>query len=73
VPCIKDDGTLSALGIAMIRAVRRWAGLEEIAHTTGLAPFRARSALRGLQKEGLIEQNGDRYAATPKGLEKLEP
>ena len=45
---------------------------KSLALSTGLALFRARSALRGLQKEGLIEQNGDRYAATAKGLEKLE-
>jgi DNA-binding IclR family transcriptional regulator len=54
----------------MIRATRQGAGVEEISHAIGLPPYRARSALRGLQKAGLIEQDGERFAATEKGLEK---
>jgi predicted transcriptional regulator len=44
---------------------------EEIAEASDLPLFRARSAVRGLVKEGLLEKEGESYLASARGREKL--
>lgn len=71
MPCLLPDGTLSRIGIAILSAVQQPATPDEVADTAGLPLFRARSAIRGLLKAGLLEKHGEAYAMTPEGREKL--
>lgn len=71
MPCLQPDGTLSRIGILILQAAGQPATIEEIATISGLPLFRARSAIRGLEKATLIEKAGQAYMATPLGLEKL--
>ena len=52
--CITADGTLTASGQAMLRAVRESASAEEVAVVTGLPLYRVRSGLRELAEAGLV-------------------
>ena len=72
MPCLQSDGTLSRIGILILKALRKPATIEVISKDSGLPLFRARSAVRGLVKASLVEKAGKYYAATPLGLEKLE-
>jgi predicted transcriptional regulator len=71
MPCLQSDGTLSRIGILIVGAVREPATIEAIARASGIPLFRARSAVRGLEKATLIEKAGEGYVATPLGIEKL--
>jgi predicted transcriptional regulator len=71
MPCLQPDGTLSRIGILIVGAAQKPAPIEAIAQASGLPLFRARSAVRGLEKEGLIQKEGTVYVTTPRGLDKL--
>jgi hypothetical protein len=72
MPCLQPDGTLSRIGIRIVGALKKPATVEAIAEASGLPLYRARSAIRGLEKATLIEKAGETYVATPLGMEKLE-
>jgi DNA-binding IclR family transcriptional regulator len=65
------DGTLSRIGVLILSAIQRPATPEEVAEVSGLPLFRARSAIRGLVKAGLLEKQGEAYAMTVEGIKKL--
>ena len=71
MPCLQADGTLSRIGVRILQSVRQPASIEAIAKDSGLPLFRARSAVRGLEKATLVEKVGESYVATPLGVEKL--
>ena len=73
MPCLKPDGTLSPIGVLALKRAQKGATAEDIAEAVGLPLFRARSAIRGLLKAGLMEQDGEVCLATPIGLAKLQP
>jgi len=73
MPCLKPDGTLSPIGVLALTSAQKGATTEEIAGAIGLPLFRTRSAIRGLVKAGLMEQDGEVCLPTPLGLAKLRP
>jgi len=73
MPCLKPDGTLSPIGVRALKRAQKGATAEEIAGAIGLPLFRARSAIRGLVKAGLMQQDGEVCLATSIGLAKLQP
>jgi DNA-binding IclR family transcriptional regulator len=64
--CLTADGTLTASGQAMLRAVRDAASAGEVAAATGLPLYRVRSGLRELAAAGLVTQDGGRYLEAPR-------
>lgn len=62
--CVNADGTLSASGRAMLKAVEQPATAEEVAAATGLPMFRVRSGLRELVSAGLVSAQDTRFIAT---------
>ncbi|MGC8627855.1 MAG: hypothetical protein ACP5VR_09970 [Acidimicrobiales bacterium] len=62
--CISSDGTLSASGRALLKAVERPATAEEVSAATGLPLFRVRSGLRELAGAGMVSQQGPLFTAT---------
>ncbi len=62
--CVNTDGTLSASGGAMLKAVEQPATAEEVAIATGLQLFRVRSGLREMVDAGLVRLDGSRFVAT---------
>lgn len=71
MPCLKPDGTLSPIGELALKRAQKGATAEGIAEAVGLPLFRARSAIRGLVKAGLMEENGEVCLVTALGLAKL--
>jgi hypothetical protein len=65
--CVQADGTVSASGRALLKAVEQPATPEEVATATGLPLFRVRSGLRELAAAGLASQDGSRFSATGRG------
>jgi DNA-binding IclR family transcriptional regulator len=62
--CISSDGTLSASGQALLKAVEHPATAEEVAAATGLPLFRVRSGLRELEGAGMVSQQESLFSAT---------
>jgi len=71
MPCLKPDGTLSPIGVRALKRAQKGATAEDVAEAVGLPLFRARSAIRGLVKAGLMEQDGEICLVTARGLAKL--
>jgi predicted transcriptional regulator len=68
--CISPDGTPTASGFRMLRALND--GLEtpeQVAKDAHIPLFRARSGLRELEGAGLTKAKGDKYELTPPGKE----
>ena len=72
MPCLQPDGTLSRIGVAVLKATRKPATPKEVAESTGIPLYRARSAIRGLVKAALLEKMEESYVATRHGVKKLE-
>ena len=72
MPCLQPDGTLSRIGVAVLKATQKPATPKEVAESTGIALYRARSAIRGLVKAALVERTEESYVATRHGIRKLE-
>ena len=72
MPCLQPDGTLSRIGVAVLKATLKPATPKEVAESTGIPLYRARSAIRGLVKAALVERTEESYVATRHGIKKLE-
>ena len=72
MPCLQPEGTLSRIGVAVLKATLKPATPKEVAESTGIPLYRARSAIRGLVKAALVERTEEFYVATRHGIKKLE-
>jgi predicted transcriptional regulator len=71
MPCLLPDGTLSRIGVLILSATGQPSRPEEVSEAAELPLFRARSAIRGLVKAGMLEQRGEFYVMTAEGRKKL--
>jgi predicted transcriptional regulator len=72
MPCLLPDGTLSRIGVLILSATRQPSRPEDVAQAVDLPLFRARSAIRGLVKAGLLEKQQEAYVLTSEGRKKLD-
>lgn len=71
--CIDPDGNLTRTAELILLALRTPAGAEVVAAETDLPLFRVRSALRELERGGLLTASGDQlFQITARGIRKLE-
>jgi predicted transcriptional regulator len=70
--CVNPDGTITASARALLGAASEPMSPEELARKVGQPLFRVRSSLRELIGAGLIEESGEKYAATEQGKAKLK-
>lgn len=69
--CIAPDGSLSDQARAVLRSLEPGRTLEVAATENGLPLYRIRSSVRELVQAGLVEESGDLYRTTPRGVAKL--
>ncbi|HEX9105638.1 MAG TPA: hypothetical protein VF832_00385 [Longimicrobiales bacterium] len=65
-------GELTASGRTILEVLVQPLAVEDIAQATGLPSFRTRAALREFLGAGLAEEEGGRFRATARGLERLQ-
>jgi predicted transcriptional regulator len=70
--CIDADGHITRSAELILLAAVEPAEIESIVKECGLPAFRVRSALRELEKAGLVKIEAGMYRVTPEGVEKLE-
>jgi len=70
--CIQPDGTLSPSGEYILLALRNPATPEDAVRETGIPLFLVRGAVREFLQAGYLEETGDKFRLTPKGLAALE-
>lgn len=72
MPCVNDDGSLSASGLALLRAVSLSQDEAFIQKSSGLALYRVRSGLRSLENAGFITVEDNFYFLSEEGKEMLK-
>ena len=73
MPCVTPTGELTPSGRTILEVLVDPSTVDEIARATGLPIFRTRAALREFLAAGLAQEEGGRYRATARGLERLQP
>jgi hypothetical protein len=71
--CVSPDGTPTASGFKMLRALND--GLdtpEQVAKNAHIPLFRVRSGLRDMEAFGLASVRGGKYKIEPKGKELID-
>jgi predicted transcriptional regulator len=71
VACIASDGTLSDRAKALLLALDRPRGLEEVAPALEQPLYRVRSSVRELVEAELVQETDGRFITTEKGRARL--
>jgi DNA-binding IclR family transcriptional regulator len=66
--CISADGSLTASARALLAIITEPLSAEQVAAKLGQPLFKIRASLREMVAAGLIQQDGDTYVITEKGL-----
>jgi predicted transcriptional regulator len=66
--CISADGSLTASAHALLAIITEPLSAEQVAAKLGQPLFKIRASLREMVSAGLIQQEGDTYVITEKGL-----
>ncbi len=72
MPCVNDDGSLSASGLALLRAVSLSQNETVIQKNSGLPLYRVRSGLRSLENAGLLTTENNYFFLTEEGNKLLK-
>ena len=66
--CISADGSLTASAYALLAIITEPLSAEQVAAKLGQPLFKIRASLREMVAAELIQQEGDNYIITEKGL-----